>query len=320
VSMAADDSEVYTSGLSEYKEARLMPFFYPEGTDKNTQFNIVKMPLSGSNAGKVMQFGDYTKGEEHLSINVGERALYAIGWTEKSSGGGGSDSGGGGSSGGGSSSGGGGSSTPAKPAADPATGAAVLKDFKAPEATKPAESFRDVEPNRWSKKAIDFVVTRGIFSGNGDGTFDPELPMSRGMMAQVLYNMAGKPSYSGSTGFKDQDSFLWFSDAIGWSEKMGFVTGEPDGRFNPGEKLTREQAVTILFRFAKAIGLDTGARAELNFPDAGNVRSYAKDAMQWAVAKGLINGDGGMLLPDGSATREQMATIIMRFVELIPKQ
>ena len=184
-------------------------------------------------------------------------------------------------------------------------------------ASKPVQAFTDVEPGRWSKEAIDFVVTRGIFNGNGDGKFEPTAPLSRGMIAQVFYNIAGRPAVSGASAFSDRSSFLWFGDAIDWAAANGLINGMPDGSYDAAGSVTREQAAVILFRFAKAIGMDTEARAELGFSDKGSLRSYAYDAMQWAVAKGFINGDGGKLLPGEPVTREQMAAILMRFIKAV---
>ena len=251
--------------------------------------------------------------EESIIIYAKKFSTYAVG-TGGNSGGGGSVPSGGGSGGGG-----------AAPAATKTTTAAVTtaavttnSSLISPEvlkASSPSQNFRDVEPKRWSKEAIDFVVTRSIFSGNGDGTFSPAAPLSRGMIAQVFYNLAGKPQGSLKSSFKDSGRFLWFDDAISWAAANGLINGMPGGNYDPDGSVTREQAATILFRFAAACGFDTTARAELKFSDAGTVRSYSYDAMSWAVAKGLINGDNGRLLPDEAVTREQMAAIIMRFIQ-----
>jgi len=133
----------------------------------------------------------------------------------------------------------------------------------------------------------------------------------------VLYNMDKDAAPADASKFTDKDAMIWFADAIGWAAKEGIVTGDPDGSFGVNEDLSREQMVTFFFRYAKKIGLDTTKRVSLDaFPDSGSVRDYSKEAMQWAVAVGLINGNDGMLDPDGTADREQLAAIIQRFIKL----
>jgi hypothetical protein len=241
-----------------------------------------------------------------------------------------SGSGGGGSSGGGSSSGGS-SSGGSSGSSAAATGSAVTPKpaatgepadhIKLTQTGLTAGNFRDIDPKRWSADAITFCVSNGIMNGNGDGSFEPFAKVSRGMMAQVLYNL-DRDSAPGSTAqFTDGDKLLWFKDAVGWAADAGIVTGNPDGSFGVNEDIDREQAVTMFYRYANKIGLDTTQRATLaSFPDAGSVRDYSRDAMQWAVAVGLINGDEGKIKPEGSADREQLATMIMRFVKLTNKQ
>ncbi len=180
------------------------------------------------------------------------------------------------------------------------------------------QKYRDVEQARWSADAIDFVTSRQIMNGNGDGTFEPFVKVSRGMMAQVLYNLDRKSAPGNAGKFTDSDALLWFEDAVGWASDEGIVTGNPNGSFGVNEDIQREQAVTMLFRYANKIGLDTTKRASLDsFPDAGNVLDYGRDAMEWAVAVGLINGNDGMIDPEGSTDREQLATMLMRFVKLM---
>ena len=183
------------------------------------------------------------------------------------------------------------------------------------------QNYRDVESARWSKDAIDYVTSRRIMNGNGDGTFTPFEHVSRGMMAQVLYNLDRNAAPGNAGRFKDSDKLLWFGDSVGWAADAGIVTGNPDGSFGVNDDIDREQTVTMLYRYANRIGLDTAKRASLSaFPDAGSVRAYSKDAMEWAVAVGLINGDEGKINPEGSADREQLATMVMRFVKLMHKK
>lgn len=268
---------------------------------------------------------DPAAGQEGYSISEDQRSViiyakkfstYAVG---SGGGSGGGDSGsGGGDPGGGTPSGGGGGSSAASKATGSAVTGPAITTLISPDILKaglPVQIFTDVEAERWSKDAIDFVSQRGIFSGNGDGTFSPSEPLSRGMAAQIFYNLAGRPAAGSKTSFADSDKFLWFEDAISWAAEKGLINGLPGGIYDPDGSITREQAAAIFYRFASACGYDTKARAELDFSDAGSVRSYSYDALSWAVAAGLINGDNGRLLPDEPLTREQMAVVMMRFIQ-----
>ena len=156
-------------------------------------------------------------------------------------------------------------------------------------------------------------------NGVGDGKFDPEGAMTRAMLVTVLWRYEGAPM-EGSNIFSDVPNGQWYTDAVAWAAANGIVGGVGNGRFDPEGNITREQMATILHRYADKKGLDTSKRDDLSgFPDGGNVQSWAKDAMQWVVAEGIINGSEGKLLPQGNATRAQVATILMRFIENIVK-
>ena len=112
----------------------------------------------------------------------------------------------------------------------------------------------------------------------------------------------------------------WYTNAVAWAAENGIVGGVGNNRFDPDGEITREQMATILFRYAEKKGIDTSKRGSLNiFSDEKQLSAYAKDAVQWAVAEQIINGSDGKLLPQGSATRAQVATILMRFIENIVK-
>ena len=108
---------------------------------------------------------------------------------------------------------------------------------------------------------------------------------------------------------------------MAWAAENGIVNGVGDNKFDPEGNITREQMATILYRYAQFKGIDASKRGDLSvFPDGSKVEKWAKDAMQWTVAEKLIGGSDGMLLPQGSATRAQVATILMRYVENIVKK
>ena len=184
-----------------------------------------------------------------------------------------------------------------------------------------AEKFTDLEVKSWSKDGIDYVVSYGYMNGTGNGTtFDQTGTMTRAMIVSVLHRMAEKPAPSVSNPFTDLEAGQsWYHEAVIWAYEFGIVTGTSKTTFAPTGAVTREQMATFLYRYAKHMGCDTSASADLTaFPDEGKVGSWAKEALAWANAEGLITGAKGSdgvtrLDPQGMATREQVATILMRF-------
>lgn len=187
-------------------------------------------------------------------------------------------------------------------------------------ASCPSNHFTDVEgPKHWTHKGIDFAVTHGLFSGMSATTFKPDTAMTRAMLVTVLWRYAGEP-IEGTNSFTDVPNGTWYTAAVTWAAHNGVVAGVGNNKFNPDGKITREQMAAILYRYAKSNGIDTSKRTNLSsFPDSGKISGYAKEALQWAVAEGLVNGstEGGItyLQPQGNATRAQVAAILMRFIQ-----
>ena len=183
----------------------------------------------------------------------------------------------------------------------------------------PSGKFVDVNPKEWYHLSVDYVVTHGLFGGTSENTFEPETAMTRAMLVTVLWRYEGQPE-AGENTFSDVPSGKWYTNAVAWAAENGIVGGVGNNRFDPDGEITREQMATILFRYAEKKGIETGKRGSLNiFSDEKQLSAYAKDAVQWAVAEQIINGSDGKLLPQGSATRAQVATILMRFIENIVK-
>jgi len=178
--------------------------------------------------------------------------------------------------------------------------------------------FEDAQPTAWYYEYVMKAYTLGIMKGTADAVFEPNALTTRAMLAQILYNLAKTEGEEiKSAGFVDVPENAWFADAVNWAAACGLVNGVGDNRFDPNAVLTREQAATILMRFAAAVELDTSAKADLSkYTDASKVSGYAQDAMGWAVGTGLINGTTPTTLdPKGSCTRAQIATIMIRFLE-----
>ena len=186
------------------------------------------------------------------------------------------------------------------------------------------EMFTDVS-HSWADDGIQYCVTHQLMSGIGNNLFGPKLTTTRAQIVQILYNLEGEPKVSGTTPFTDltQD---WYQDAILWAYQTGVVAGTSSTTFEPDLPVTREQIAVILMEYVtRVLKLErTWTPADLStFPDAGSVSDWAKDAMADAVGLGLISGasNGGQtyLEPQGSATREQVATILMEFCKNVKK-
>ena len=186
------------------------------------------------------------------------------------------------------------------------------------------EMFTDVS-HSWADDGIQYCVTHQLMSGIGNDLFGPKLTTTRAQIVQILYNLEGEPKVSGTTPFTDltQD---WYQDAVLWAYQTGVVAGTSSTTFEPDRPVTREQIAVILMEYVtRVLKLErTWKPANLSaFPDAGSVSDWAKDALADAVALGLISGasNGGQtyLEPQGSATREQVATILMEFCKNVKK-
>ena len=188
-----------------------------------------------------------------------------------------------------------------------------------------AELFTDVDADSWAIPGIDFCVLAGLMSGVGGNAFAPKGVTTRAQVVQILYNLSGCPkAYDGSP-FTDLTAD-WYQHSIVWAYQNGIVSGTSATTFEPEAPVTREQIAVILMGYAeKVLGVTrTWTPADLStFPDAGSVSGWAKDALADAVALGLISGasNGGQtyLEPQGSATREQVATILMEFCKNVKK-
>ena len=178
-------------------------------------------------------------------------------------------------------------------------------------------SFSDVTSSDWFFEDVAAAYQLGLMNGVSAYEFAPKAPLSRAMVAAMLYRMAGSPAaYYGGRQFTDVADGKWYSSAIRWASQMGIVTGFQNGSFRPNENVTRVQLAAMLFRFAQYQSRDIQGRGDLNaYQDGSSVQSWAKEAMQWAVAKGLISGKSGARLdPSGSATRAEAAAVLVRFL------
>lgn len=180
-------------------------------------------------------------------------------------------------------------------------------------------TFTDIT-NHWAKDAINYVVDAGLFNGASATTFEPETAMTRGMFVTVLGRLAGAEGDGAQAAaqFTDVNADAYYAPYVAWAAEDGIVNGTEADKFEPETPVSREQMAALLYRYARSQGNDAAASGTgiEQFADYASVSDYATDAMNWAVGDGLINGtDNNRLAPLDHATRAEVATILMRFVE-----
>lgn len=173
-------------------------------------------------------------------------------------------------------------------------------------------TFTDVPATHWAAGAVAFVSSQGLLQGTGASTFAPGQPMTRAMLVTALWREAGSPVVNYAMDFDDVDEGQWYTEAVRWAVSKGIVAGTGKG-FSPDAALTRESLAAILFRYA---GGQVSADDLSGYADGAVVSAWAREAMNWAVAQGLITGkSGGRLDPGGTASRAEVSAILMRYVQ-----
>ena len=178
--------------------------------------------------------------------------------------------------------------------------------------------FTDVKTGDWFYEAVQYVYDKGMMTGVSADRFAPASTTTRGMIVTILYRLENEPAVSGDLPFTDVERGAWYANAVAWAAANDIVNGTSATTFAPNSPITREQMATMLYRFAQYKGMDAVTLQEhlTGYPDGDQVSDYAIPAMNWAVGQGLIAGmENGTLVPQGSATRAQVATILMRFCE-----
>lgn len=177
--------------------------------------------------------------------------------------------------------------------------------------------FTDVHSYSWFYDAVQFVYDNDIMNGVSDTSFNPDGTVTRGMIVTMLWRMAGEP-YSFGGGFSDVPAGHYCYSAAAWASRNGIVNGMTSTTFAPDTNITREQLVTILYRYAQYLGYSTTGSSLYGFTDASSVSSYATNAMSWAVKYGIISGvTTTTLVPAGTATRAQAAQMFMSFYDFL---
>lgn len=181
--------------------------------------------------------------------------------------------------------------------------------------------FEDVSESAWYYSSVFYAYYNGLMSGESSKKFSPGKNMSRAMLVQVLYNISGYETES--YGFTDVPTDAWYAKAVDWAAQNGIVAGTSETTFSPNAPVTREQAATILCRYAKKLGFSLEIRDDAlsGFRDGKQVSDFALEGMRWAVSNGLIQGTSSRRLsPQGKATRAEVAAILMRFIRLLLSQ
>lgn len=179
--------------------------------------------------------------------------------------------------------------------------------------------FTDIKSSLWHYDYVKFAFENNLMNGISHSQFSPNSTLSRAMVATVLHRMSGSPDASYSPVFTDVADDLWYSKSIMWAYESGVVTGYGNELFGPNDVITREQLAAMMYRYEELNGGDMASRSELSsFTDSASVSSWAKTAMEWSVSTGLISGvTASTLVPSGTATRAQCATILTRYMSRI---
>lgn len=181
--------------------------------------------------------------------------------------------------------------------------------------------FEDISNNSWYSKAVLFATSHELFGGTSDKLFSPNMPMSRAMLVTVLHRLEDTPNIQNNTiNFVDVNIDSYYGNAVSWATAEKIVNGSGNA-FNPNNDITREELITILYRYAKNIGANTSNKNnEIIFSDKNNVSEWAYEAMSWAVDNGIITGkENNLIDPKGKSTRAEVAIILERFIKNILK-
>lgn len=173
--------------------------------------------------------------------------------------------------------------------------------------------FDDVANDAWYAESVQYCLSNGLMNGVSDTSFEPSGTMTRAMLATALYRQTGSPQVTGGDSFSDTDDGQWYSDAICWAEQKGIITGYGNGIFGTDDPVSREQIVTILWRMAGS----PSAEYDQPFADQEDISDFALNAVAWAKSLGVVSGtDGGRFAPADSATRAEVAAILMNHAKL----
>lgn len=177
--------------------------------------------------------------------------------------------------------------------------------------------FADVDENAWYGEAVRYVYEKGLMSGTSAAAFEPNANTTRAQMAAIFCRLDGSPAVEGRNNYTDVEYGSWYYDAVTWARQSGVMSGYGNNLFGPNDPVTRQQLAAMFCNYANYKGYDVTAAGGLSgFTDAGEISPWAQDAVKWAVGIGLMNGKGGGILdPQGTATRAEVAAMLHNFIE-----
>jgi len=179
------------------------------------------------------------------------------------------------------------------------------------DSTCPIWPYTDASTTAWYHDGVHYCIENGLMTGYGNNKFGPNNTLTRGMLAQTIYNKEGRPAMAASELFDDVAGGAWYAEAVAWGARNGVLEGYGNGRFGPDDPITREQLATMLWRYA---GSPESVGTLARFTDGGKTSSWAAAALRWAVEQGIVTGKGsGILDPASTATRAEAATMLQRF-------
>ena len=186
---------------------------------------------------------------------------------------------------------------------------------------KPKQTFSDVPPTHWAYVSVEKAVVQGLVTGVGGGKFEPSRTLNRAEFTTMLWRMAGSPKAENAAGFRDVEPGTWYSDAIDWAAEQGYVTGTGDSAFSPNASISRQEAVTILFRYSGGVSgaeLMFSSMYDSQFTDSDSIAPWAESALDWAIYRGVITGTSQTTVsPTATATRAEAAALFVRYSEKI---
>lgn len=177
------------------------------------------------------------------------------------------------------------------------------------------QKFTDVYAGSWYYDAVKYVSEKGLMVGTSANTFSPTGTATRGMIVTILHRLEGSPRFSGVT-FSDVSENIYCAEAVKWASENNIVSGYGNNTFGPNDPITREQMAAIFMRYSQFKGDDISKRVDISaYKDVSKISPWAKDAVSWANAVGLIAGDGTNLNPSSKATRAEIAAFFMKYLE-----
>lgn len=185
-----------------------------------------------------------------------------------------------------------------------------------PEPDTPEHPFTDID-GYWAEEYIIKAWENGLVNGVAEDTFAPKAQVTRGMFVTLLYRLSGQPAVNGDTPFTDVADGMYYTQAVRWAYENAVVNGTSSTTFSPDDLVSRQEMVTMLYRYAKLTGRDVSASAAItSYADANDVANWATDAVEWAVAEGILTGYNNQLTPNNSTMRAEAATLLVRFAGL----